>query len=195
MSLRFRTLRGAEVAQTIDALASLRIAVFREWPYLYDGDTEYETRYLESYRDCPRSVIVLAETQDGQIIGAATGMPARDHAEVAGAYAALAAQGMEIFYCAESVLLPAYRGQGIGHQFFDAREAHARDLGATHASFCAVNRQPDHPARPDGARDLQPFWRKRGYAPVEGAVLQMSWQDLGASEATEKPLQIWMRPL
>lgn len=195
MSLRFRILRGSEVAEAIPALAELRIAVFREWPYLYDGDVAYEARYLESYRDCPRSVVVLAETPEGQVIGAATGMPARDHGDVAVSYAALSKPGMEIFYCAESVLLPAYRGQGVGHRFFDAREAHARDLGATHASFCAVTRPVDHPARPDGARDLHPFWRKRGYAPVPDAALHMSWRDLGATEESAKPLQIWMRAL
>ncbi|WP_424970864.1 GNAT family N-acetyltransferase [Dinoroseobacter sp. S76] len=195
MSLRFRTLRGAEVADAIPALAELRIDVFRDWPYLYDGDEAYEARYLESYRDCSRSVVVLAENSDGEIVGAATGMPARDHADVAGAYASLSRPGMEIFYCAESVLRPEYRGLGAGHRFFEAREAHARDLGATHASFCAVTRPADHPARPDGARDLHPFWRKRGYAPVPGAVLEMSWRDLGATEESAKPLQIWMRAL
>ncbi|WP_424966011.1 GNAT family N-acetyltransferase [Dinoroseobacter sp. S375] len=195
MSLRFRTLRGAELAEAIPALAALRIAVFRDWPYLYDGDVVYEAHYLECYRDCPQSVVILAETAEGEVVGAATGMPARDHADVSEAYDALAKPGMEIFYCAESVLHPAYRGQGAGHRFFDAREAHARALGATHASFCAVTRPVDHPARPAEARDLHPFWRKRGYAPVDGAELRMRWLDVGASEETEKPLQIWMRAL
>ena len=31
-------LTGAAITPYIDALAQLRIAIFREYPYLYDGD-------------------------------------------------------------------------------------------------------------------------------------------------------------
>mgnify|MGYP000408638396 CR=1 FL=1 len=49
-----------------------------------------------------------------------------DHAEEFGE--ALAMQPVavsDIFYCAESVLLPEYRGQGIGHRFFEILESFA----------------------------------------------------------------------
>jgi GNAT superfamily N-acetyltransferase len=98
-----------------------------------------------------------------------------------------------VFYCAESVLLPEYRGLGIGHRFFDLREDHARRLGATVSAFCSVVRAPDHPMRPDTYRPLDAFWRKRGYRPVEGAVARFRWKDLGDDSETEKPLQVWMR--
>ena len=41
-----------------DDVAALRIAVFRDWPYLYDGTVEYERSYLESYRNSPAAVLV-----------------------------------------------------------------------------------------------------------------------------------------
>ena len=37
-----RILTGDAVAGALDDLARLRIAVFRDWPYLYDGDVAYE---------------------------------------------------------------------------------------------------------------------------------------------------------
>src|SRR3546814_19537468 len=64
-----------------------------------------------------------------------------------------------LFYFGESVLLPQFRWLGVGHRFFDEREAAARSAGATGATFCAVDRDPDHPARPSETRDLTPFWR------------------------------------
>jgi len=100
-----------------------------------------------------------------------------------------------VFYCAESVLRPAYRGQGIGHAFFDAREAHARNHGFTACAFCAVIRPEDHPARPANARTLDPFWRARGYSPLDGVIAAFSWKDLGDRAETRKPLQFWMRQL
>lgn len=194
MSLTFRSFRGAEVAGVLNDLARLRVAVFRDWPYLYEGDEAYEQAYLQSYT-VPRAIVVGAFDRDA-MVGAATGMPLTDHDEGLGA--ALEGSGIaqdDVFYCAESVLLPDHRGQGAGHAFFDAREDHARGLGLTHSAFCAVIRPDDHPARPAGYRPLDGFWRARGYAPLQGAVAHLAWRDIGAGDETEKPLQFWIRRL
>ncbi len=193
MSLTFRILRGAEVEGALDDLAALRIRVFRDFPYLYDGDLDYERRYLASYRDTPRAVLVGA-FDGGRIVGASTGTPMEDHAEEFGA--AFAGRDLTtIFYCAESVLLPEYRGQGAGHAFFDHREDHARALGRSYVTFCAVQRPADHPARPEGYRPLDAFWRARGYERLEGVTASYSWKDLGQTEETPKPMQFWGKPL
>lgn len=188
-------LTGAALEAALDDLARLRIEVFRAFPYLYDGDLDYERRYLDTYRKS-NSAILVAAFDGARLIGASTGSPMEEHAGEFGA--ALGGQGIdldEIFYCAESVLLPAYRGQGIGHRFFDAREAHARALGRRYAAFCAVVRPADHPLRPEGYQPLDPFWRKRGYETVAGAVARFRWKDLDQPQETEHPLQFWMRAL
>lgn len=195
MTLRIEALTGDRLTEALDAVARLRIEVFRDWPYLYDGDLDYERRYLATYRDSP-SAIVVGAFDGNRLVGASTGTAMEDHAGEFGS--ALARTGLSldtIFYCAESVLLPEYRGQGAGHRFFDLREAHARTLGRTHAAFCSVVRPEDHPARPEGYVPLDPFWRKRGYRPVEGAVARFSWKDLGEAGETGKPLQFWMASL
>ncbi len=193
--MQVRALTGADLEAALDDVARLRIAVFRDWPYLYDGDLEYERSYLAAYRDSPGAIVVGA-FEGAQLVGAATGTPMADHAaEFAAPFAGVDVPLSDIFYCAESVLLPAYRGRGIGHAFFDAREAHARGLGATHSAFCAVVRPTDHPMRPAGARTNDGFWRKRGYAPLPGVVAEFHWKDLGERAETTKPLQFWMRRL
>lgn len=190
-----RALTGGALEAALDDVARLRISVFRAFPYLYDGNLDYERTYLATYADSASAVLVGAF--DGpRLVGAATGTPMEDHAEdFARALAGWDVPMETVFYCAESVLLPGYRGQGVGHAFFDAREAHARALGRTHAAFCAVIRPGDHPARPADYRPLDAFWRKRGYAPLPGAVARFRWKDLGEAEQTEKPLQFWTRAL
>lgn len=192
--MRIARLTGAALDAALDDLARLRITVFRDWPYLYDGDLEYERRYLEAYR-APEAVVVGA-FDGARLVGAATGTPMASHAEeFAAVFAGRPEPLSAIFYCAESVLLPDYRGQGVGHRFFDEREAHARATGHRYAAFCGVIRPPDHPARPADARPLDPFWRARGYAPLPGAIAQFRWRDVGAAAETAKPLQFWMRAL
>ena len=193
--IRVERLTGDALEAALPDVARLRIAVFRAFPYLYDGDAAYEARYLRVYRDSEAAILVGAYDGD-RLVGAATGTPMEDHADDFGA--AMAGCGVpltRIFYCAESVLLPEYRGQGIGHRFFDAREAHARALGRTHCAFCGVVRPADHPARPEGYRPLDAFWRVRGYAPVAGAVARFRWREVGQAEENEHALQFWMRAL
>jgi hypothetical protein len=108
------------------------------------------------------------------------------------------AQGRDlgrIFYFGESVLRREWRGQGAGHAFFDAREAHARGREASEAAFCAVVRPQGHPLCDPAYRPLDGFWRKRGYAPAPDLACRLSWKDLDQEEETEKTLAFWTRRL
>ena len=42
MSLEIKSFSGADARPFLDDVARLRIAVFRDFPYLYDGDPDYE---------------------------------------------------------------------------------------------------------------------------------------------------------
>lgn len=190
-----KPLVGEAARDGLRALAALRIAVFREWPYLYDGDEAYEARYLADFAAAPQALIAGAFS-GARMVGAATAAPLASQDE--GVRAPFQAAGFdvgEVFYFGESVLEPRFRGQGVGHRFFDAREAHARAQGARFASFCAVVRRPDDPRKPAQARDLAPFWRARGYSPLHGAFCHIGWKEVGATEETDHALQVWSRAL
>ncbi|MGY6570233.1 MAG: GNAT family N-acetyltransferase [Salinarimonas sp.] len=190
-----KPLTGGDLEAALDSVADLRIRVFRDFPYLYDGDHAYERRYLESYRHSPGAILVGAFEGD-RLVGAATGTPLTDHADdFAAAFAGTGIDLETVFYCAESVLLPGWRGRGIGHHFFDLREAHARALGFRKSAFCAVIRPADHPCRPTGYRSLDGFWRARGYRPLEGVVASFRWKDVGEPQESAKSLQFWIRDL
>jgi GNAT superfamily N-acetyltransferase len=190
-----RALTGAELEAALDDLAQLRIAVFRDWPYLYDGTLDYEREYLRTYRDSPGALLVAAFA-GGRLVGASTSTPMEDHAEAfAEPLKAIGLPVETILYGAESVLLPEFRGQGLGHRFFDLREEHARKLGRSHVAFCSVVRPENHSMRPASFRTNDAFWMGRGYAPLPGVFAEFSWKDVCGEAETKKPLQFWMRAL
>lgn len=196
MTIRIERRTGADTAEILDRVAALRIEVFREYPYLYEGDLSYEQVYLRALAAAERAVIVCA-IEGGEVVGAATGAPLVTQVEEF--RAPLESAGLraeEVFYFGESVLLAPWRGRGIGHAFFDEREGHAREIdGIRHCSFCGVVRPEDHPARPADHRPLDGFWRGRGYTPLPGAIGSFSWKELGDSAETPHPMQFWLRTL
>lgn len=188
--------RGPQVATYLADVAALRIAVFRAFPYLYDGDLPFEQRYLAAYAESPDSVFVLA-LDAGRVVGAATGLPlAQDGEAFRQPFLARGWPVSEVFYFGESVLLPEYRGLGIGHRFFDEREAHARALGGFRwTAFAAVDRNSDDPRRPHDYRANDAFWHKRGYVRQPGMSMHLAWRELGEDEESEKALTFWLRAL
>lgn len=195
MDVRTEILRGTEGRRRLDELAALRIGVFRDFPYLYDGDIDYERRYLDKYATSPNSVFVLAvTTADDRVVGAATGLPLVEaDAEFQQPFLTHGLDPGTVFYFGESVLDRRWRGRGLGHAFFDGREAFARALGFAVTAFCAVVRPADHPARPDDYRPLDAFWNARGYFPVDGMVTRYLWRDLDEEEESAKTMQFWLR--
>lgn len=190
-----RALSGRELEAHLDDVARLRIAVFRDWPYLYDGTLDYERAYLQTYRDNPGALLVGA-FDAGMLVGASTSTLMEDHAEAFSEPLRRIGLPVEsILYGAESVLLPAYRRQGLGHRFFDLREAHAAALGRSHVAFCSVIRPENHPAKSATYHSNDAFWIGRGYAPLPGVLAEFSWKDLGDAGESVKPLQFWMRAL
>ncbi len=196
--VRIERLTGHHLTSALPAVARLRIDVFREWPYLYDGSLDYEQAYLADFARAADAIIVAAIAGD-EIVGAATAAPLHGHsAEFVPLFTTYGLDPDRVFYLGESVLLPAYRGRGIGHAFFDHREVHGRNIRSASgpfslASFCAVVRAEDDPRKPAGYRPLDGFWRKRGYAPVDGLIGSYRWKEIGEPAETDKPMQFWMR--
>ena len=194
--LSFSVLSADEIGAALEDLARLRIAVFAAWPYLYEGDADYERRYLARFAASPGAVIVAAHDGAGRMVGAATAAPLADHAdEFAAPFAKAGLDPRDFFYLAESVLLPDCRGQGAGRRFFELRETAARAQGFSRTVFASVRRPDDHPARPSDYVPLDAFWRRLGYRPFEGLTAEFAWRDIGEASESLKPLQVWGKML
>jgi GNAT superfamily N-acetyltransferase len=194
--LRIETFSGAAIAPYVQALATLRMTVFRDWPYLYEGSRAEEEAHLAPFASDLSAAVVIA-FDGADVVGASTcHLLEREAANITAPFLARGLDPARFFYFGESVLLPPYRGQGAGVAFFAAREAHARAASACdHAAFCAVVRPPDHPLRPPGAVPLDGFWRKRGFTPYPDLVCTMRWKQIDTPTETENRLAFWLKSL
>ena len=188
-------LYGEGARPHLEAIAQLRISVFAEWPYLYEGSLAYEQDYLAHYLAEPNSIVVLVRDGD-KAVGASTALPmetAED--EMQSPWRQRGAALEDILYFGESVVLPEYRGLGLGRRFFALREAHAHSLSRSRCTFCAVQRPDDHPAKPAGYVPNDAFWQRLGYQRLDNMVCHFPWTDVGDTQETQKPLVFWEKCL
>lgn len=194
--ISIKHLAGPELGPWLSDLARLRITVFRDFPYLYDGTLEYEENYLQTYLNSPESIIILALDGD-KVVGASTGLPLEHETEeFKQPFVEHSYDPTKIFYCAESVLLKEYRGKGIYKEFFTGREGQARKLGRFDwCTFCCVQRPADHPLRPADYVPLDAVWRKFGYVQHPELKTTYDWKDVDQTEETAKPMVFWLKDL
>jgi len=193
--IRIEALTGARLKAHLPDVARLRIEVFRDFPYLYDGDLDYEARYIASFAASTNALVVAAFDGD-TVVGASTAAPmATQMAEVTEPFRARGEDLSRYFYFGESVLGRAYRGSGIGVRFFEEREKHALACRAEIAAFCAVVRAGDHPVRPKDYVGLDAFWQRRGFAQAPGVTCQISWKEIGEDGESPKVMQFWTKRL
>jgi GNAT superfamily N-acetyltransferase len=193
--IKIETLSGTKVKALIPELARLRIRIFREYPYLYEGSSEYEERYLLRFAQSEDSVMVVA--RDGDIIiGVSTGVPlAHEGKELRVPFEDAGLLVEEWFYFAESVLLPEYRGLGIGKRFMEERILHACNNGYKYACFCSVVRPDDHPQRPVDYQSLDRFWNSMKFTKKDELITHFSWKEVGESMESSKAMVFWVRDL
>lgn len=192
--MRFISLQGQAISTVFHDLAQLRIMVFKDFPYLYEGSMEYEMDYLHIYSKSERAFL-FAVYDDTKMVGATTCIPLADETvEIQTTFLQHEMDISSIFYFGESILLPAYRGMGLGHRFFDEREKHALSFNEYKTTcFCSVIRPINHPLAPQDYRTNEAFWSKRGYVKQEKLTTEMSWLDVGEIESTSKKMVFYTK--
>lgn len=195
MSLTFLKLTGSEARAHAEDLARLRISVFREFPYLYEGDIAYEMKYLETYFKALNSFIFMV-LDNGMPVGATTGIWAAEEEEsFRRPFIQYGLAPEKVFYFGESVLGSDYRGQGIGKIFFKEREAFAKSIPSVeYLAFCAVERPENHPLRPERYQPLDPFWQQQGFKKID-LKTTYEWLDCDQERPTSKSMQYWLKEL
>lgn len=194
--LKFKKYIGKEIEKILSPLADLRITVFCDFPYLYEGTHEYEMSYLQTYVNAEKAM-VFTVWDNNEMVGACTCIPLTEEMqEVQKPFIDRQLPIEKIFYFGESILIKSYRGNGIGHRFFDEREKHAASFNTySDTYFCSVIRPENHTLKPDGYYPNDVFWTKRNYEKVPDLTCKMSWKDIDEQEESYKELVFWHKSI
>jgi len=184
-------LQGAQVQDYLDQLAGLRPSIFREYPYLYDGQLDEERRYLSGYAGKGQVLLAL---DAGRVVGAITGMPLAEESEpFVEPFRVAGLEPEQFYYIGELLLLPAYRNLGWGSRLLARLEQLVAQQGR-YASCClaTVARPSNHPLQPVGFVPIERFCQRHGYALISGVAAQVSWQELDG-QISPKKLDFWRK--
>jgi len=190
-----KLLTGAPITDALDDLATLRLDIFPEYPYLYQGKKKDELTYLATYAEAPDACVILA--YDGlTVIGAATGMPfIHEDAQMIDAFAGTTFPLNEVYYVGELLFRPAYRNCGLGQKLLDRLESHIRSLSRYRRLTCAtVERPDDHPLRPRDYIPITRFLARTGFARISGVTTSFMWRDTDGVKR-DHSMQFWIKDL
>ena len=193
--MKVSALNNALLDDLLDDVARLRVAGFRDWPYLYEGDYTKERGLMEAYKSSA-AALFLGVYEGDWLVGVSTAAPLADHkADFVEPFRAAKIDFDDVYYWAESALLPKYRNDVTALAFLDMTERHARAKGYGKMGFCSILRPSDHPLRPPDERSLDRAWRDCGYAPVQDFTARFTWKDVDQDTETPKDMQFWIRNL
>jgi len=193
--LKIIRLKGNAILPYISDLAKLRIKIFKDYPYLYEGNLEYEMNYLKTYISFADSIMILIIDRE-HIVGASTAIPLEfETVEFKKPFLDHGMKIQDIFYLGESVLLPNYRGKNIYRHFFNERESTAIEYGCCITAFCGVERSPDDSRRPNNYVPLDKVWEHFGYEKHPELCAFYEWKEIGEATISKKPLVFWLKNL
>lgn len=188
-------LTGAAIADVLEDLATLRLDIFREYPYLYEGRREDELNYLGTYAKTPDACVILA--YDGMtVIGAVTGMPlVHEDAQLLDAFAGTTIPLEEIYYVGELLFRSAFRNCGLGQKLLARLESHIHSLGHYRTLTCATVELPaDHPLRPHDYIPITRFLARTGFVRLPGVTTHFTWLETDGVKR-DHPMQFWSKDL
>jgi GNAT superfamily N-acetyltransferase len=186
-------LKGSEIKNYIDNLGHFRIKIFKEYPYLYEGDMQYEREYLSRYSKSQKSIVILTQDRQG-LVGVCTGIPLEDeNTEFIKPFQA--SDIKEIFYIGEVMVRADSREKGLGTNLLATMLDFIKPPKFKTVCLYTVDRGTNHPLRPPKYKSPESLWNRFGFSKDPAKIVYFRWKDIGDATNTEKPMNVWIKNL
>lgn len=184
-----------KMREFLPSFTRLRIEIFSDYPYLYDGDEISERKYLEKFNEM-ENALALGVFDQSELVGEATAYPLiYEHESLSKSFLDHD-RSLEDYFCiGEIILKKDYRSQGLGGRLCEKLEAFARSKGFQSLCFFEIDRGPDDPKRPEGYRKLDTYWGGHGYQKHPELNGLVPYKEKGESEESPKKMVFWIKKL
>lgn len=193
--LRIFHFQGQDAKPYFADMARMRIELFREFPYLYEGNIEGEREHLEKYFSCPQAHVLLVFAADA-VVGFSTSIPLiHEIPELREPYEKCGFAPQEGLYLGEAMLEAPQRGQGILRVFFEYHERTAQQLGLRFTTLMTVDRPYNHPLCPAQYTPMDILLAHFTYEKIPGCVVKIEWPQVDTGRTEPNVLSTWQKML
>ena len=196
--MEFLVLKGLEIEKYLDDVIKLRIAVFREYPYLYDGNIEYEKEYFKDFiKDQTARVILVKDS--GKVVAVATSIALSNAHLCDDTHKPFVGKGYDVdrfYYYGEIMIDKAYRNKGISKQIYRLRQKEAVSLGFDMLCFATIIKDTDNV--PVDYFDPSQMWRSMGFVEHLDMQVECEWpkiQNDGSTKDQTSKLNFWIKKI
>lgn len=190
-AVRIEKVTGQGIFPYIDDLIRLRTEVFKEWPYLYKADQEFERTYIRNFAECEAAVVALVFEKD-RVIGAMTGIPL-ESTHFTEPFVAHQLNPKRYFYFSEAMVEKPYRRLGLLNKMTDLLENHIENLKEPFfRCFCMIEREDDL-RKPPEAFSLFSFAEKHGFTRYPHLFCLLKWKEVDIEKDSEHKLVFWIK--
>lgn len=197
--INIREYIGDSIKPHLDEVARWRLQHFREFPYLYAGTFEYEREYLQGMIGDNKSMLLMIDDQQGQLVGISTGVPLCGGAEIVGdapkLFRGAGLQAEKYYYFGEVIIAPDARGKSVARKMFDHQEARAASWGFASGCLAVVVREKPDARQPKYYVDSDKVWCGLGYSKTQ-LTFEYEWPTIqvdGSVRETSNSLVFWTK--
>ncbi|MEO9257235.1 MAG: GNAT family N-acetyltransferase [Crocinitomicaceae bacterium] len=189
-----------DVSPLLLFVATLRINIFREYPYLYEGNLKEEMDDLEHCAQLTNNALAIAFYKETPV-GFLYGIPLKEFAShfenpVLDLFREKNLNPETCYYFADIIVLPEHRGNSLSKKLFNVLEVYAQEQGYHSASFITESHDI-HPLKPANYKSLEPLWHSLQYKKTR-LTSYGSWQTHqpdGSIARQKHSADIWFKNL
>lgn len=194
-----KLLTSSELQEIVPFMVEQRIAAFRDYPYLYEGNTKEENEYCQWFVRQSHSAVAVAYW-NGQPAGFVSGTSFTDFdIHFKASIDLFENNGLDpkkFYYIPEVIIMPEHRKKGLARKLLNLIEQHAQKLG--YQSSCLVHETHEHhPLKPINYQTSENIWLKHGYWKT-GMIIKFPWLTLQPDSSLKNEdheLRYWIKNL
>ena len=188
-------MQGSQIQEYLEKIAHLRLTIFKEFPYLYDGQLKDELEYLQHYAEQEQATAIIASCDD-QLAGAVTAIPLQyESEEMTSPFSTMQYPVERTIYICELLFYPDYRNKGLGTRLLSRIEQHYRgQKNYQYLTSATVMRPDDHPHRPDGYVPIERFLQRNRFEKMPGVTTHFTWKEIDGARRNHE-MQFWIKTL